>query len=76
MLLVLAMALPPKCSPAEGEFLFEFDPEPLEECVTALGGIPLVARAARSLGVPGSVRRHLQLKRRERGYDEATYVWC
>jgi hypothetical protein len=29
----------------------------LEERVTALGGIPLVARAARSLDVPGSVRR-------------------
>jgi hypothetical protein len=68
------MALPPKRSPAEGEFLFEFDPEPLEECVTALGGIPLVARAARSLDVPGSVKRHLHLKRRERGFDEATYV--
>jgi hypothetical protein len=68
------MAPRPKRSPAEGEFLFEFDPEPLEECVTALGGIPLVARAARSLDVPGSVQRHLHLKRRERGFDEATYI--
>jgi hypothetical protein len=68
------MGLKPKRSPAEGEFLFEIDPEPLEECVTALGGIPLVARAARSLDVPGSVRRNLPLKKRERGFDEATYV--
>jgi hypothetical protein len=68
------MALPAKRSRAEGEFLFEFDPEPLDECVTARGGIRLVARAARSLDVPGSVRRHLHLKRRERGFDEATYV--
>jgi len=63
-----------KRSPAAGEFLFEIDPEPLEEQVTALGGIPLLVRAARSLDVPGSVARHLRLKQRERGFDEATYV--
>jgi hypothetical protein len=38
-------------SPAEGELLFELDPEPLEETVTAYGGIPLFLRAARSLDV-------------------------
>jgi hypothetical protein len=68
-----------KSSPAAGELLFEIDPEPLEECVTALGGIPLLVRAARSLDVPGSVARHLRVKQRERGFDEATYVesfWC
>jgi len=64
----------PKRSPAEGEFLFEIDPEPLAECVTALGGVPLLVRAIRSLDVPGSVKRNLHLKKRERGYDEATYV--
>jgi hypothetical protein len=63
-----------KSSPAAGEFLFEIDSEPLQECVTALGGIPLFVRAARSLDVPGSVARHLRLKQRERGLDEASYV--
>ena len=63
-----------KRSPAAGEFLFEIDPEPLDEQVTALGGIPLLVRAARSLDVPGRVARHLHLKQRERGFDEATYV--
>src|SRR5664280_2682089 len=63
-----------KRSPAEGEFLFEIDPQPLEECVTALGGVPLWVRAIRSLDVPGSVQRHLQIKQRERGFDEATYI--
>jgi len=63
-----------KKSPAAGEFLFEIDPEPLQECVTALGGIPLLVRAARSLDVAGSVQRHLRLKQRERGFDEASYV--
>src|SRR3989442_13545944 len=63
-----------KSSPAAGEFLFEIDAEPLEECLTALGGIPLLVRAARSLDVPGSVERHLRVKQRERGFDEASYV--
>jgi len=68
------MGLKSKRSPAEGDFLFEIDSEPLEECVTALGGLPLFLRAVRSLGVPGSVKRHLRLKQRERGLDEAAYV--
>jgi hypothetical protein len=63
-----------KPSPAEGEFLFQLDPEPLEECVTAYGGIPLFLQAARSLDVPGRVNQHLQLKQRQRGLDEAGYV--
>lgn len=68
------MALNPKQSPAEGEFLFRIDPEPLEECVTAWGGLPLLVRAIRSLDVPGSVKRNLHLKQRQRGFDEPTYV--
>src|SRR5437660_1788213 len=63
-----------KTASAAGEFLFEIDAEPLEECLTALGGIPLLVRSARSLDVPGSVERHLRVKQRERGFDEATYV--
>jgi hypothetical protein len=62
-----------KHSPAAGEFLFEIDSEPLQECVTALGGSPLLVRAARSLDVTGSVQRHLRVKQRERGFDDATY---
>jgi hypothetical protein len=61
-------------SPAEGEFLFEIDPEPLKESLTAWGGLPLYVRAIRSLDVPGSVKRNLQLKQRRRGFDEPTYV--
>ena len=68
------MALQPRRSPAEGDFLFEIDPEPLEESVTAWGGVPLLVRALRSLDVPGQVKRNLRLKQRRRGYDEATYV--
>jgi len=70
------MALPrkPKPSRAEGEFLFQLDPEPLEECVTAYAGIPLFVQAMRSLDVPGRVKQHVQVKQRQRGLDEAGYV--
>ena len=61
-------------SPAEGEFLVEIDPEPLDECVTAWGGLPLFVRTIRSLDVPGSVKRNLHLKQRRRGPDEPSYV--
>jgi hypothetical protein len=54
--------------------LFELDPEPLEETVTAYGGIPLFVRAARSLDVSGLVKRYVHLKQRQRGLDEASYV--
>lgn len=63
-----------KPSPAEGELLFQLDPEPLEECVTAYGGIPLLLQAVRSLDVPGRVKQHLRIKQRQRGLDEAGYV--
>jgi hypothetical protein len=63
--MALTMALK-KRSPAAGEFLFEIDREPLEECVTALGRIPLLVWTARSLDVAGSVR-HLRAQQGERG---------
>lgn len=70
------MALPkkPKRSPAEGELPFEYDWEPAAEVLTAYAGLPLFVRALRSFNVPGSVKRHLHLKQRQRGFDEATYV--
>lgn len=61
-------------SPTEAPLLFELDPEPLQETLTALGGIPLVVQAFRSLGLPASVKQHVVVKERERGYDEATFV--
>src|ERR1035438_7233060 len=63
-----------KAPPAEGELLFQLDPEPLEECVTAYAGIPLFLQAARSLDLAGRVKQHLELKQRQRGLDEAGYV--
>lgn len=68
------MSLRKRRSPAAGEFLFEIDEQPLEECLTALGGVPLLVRALRSLDVPGHVGCHVAIKKRQRGFDEATYV--
>jgi Transposase DDE domain group 1 len=63
-----------KASPTESPLLFEMDPEPAPEMLTAMGGIPLVVQAFRSLGLPASVKRYVHVKERERGYDEATFV--
>lgn len=60
--------------PVTGEFLFEIDPEPAAEMLTSLGGVPLVLRTFRSLGLPESVQRHMRIKQRQRGYDEASFV--
>lgn len=57
-----AMSLKSRRSSAEGELLFEIDEQPTEECLTALGGVRLFVGTARSLDVPGSVRRNLALK--------------
>ena len=65
---------PRKPSPTESPLLFEIDDEPLEETLTAWGGVPLVVQAFRSLGVPASVRQHVHIKQRECGHDEATMV--
>jgi hypothetical protein len=53
---------------------FEYDEGHKDQSITALAGIPLLVQAFRSLGLPGSVKRNVSVKQRERGYDEATYV--
>ena len=65
---------PRKPSPTESPLLFEIDDEPLQETLTAWGGVPLVVQAFRSLCVSARVRQHVQIKQRERGYDEAMMV--
>jgi hypothetical protein len=65
---------PSKPSPTVSPLLFEVDPEPLPETLTALGGVPLVVQAFRSLGLPRLVGENVRIKERQRGYDEATLV--
>jgi hypothetical protein len=64
----------PRPSPTESSLLFEIDPEPLSETLTAWGGVSLAVQAFRSLGLPASIQRHVHVRQRERGYDEATMV--
>jgi hypothetical protein len=51
-----------KLSPTESLLLFEIDPEPLPETLTALGGAPLLVQTFRSLGLPAKVREHVRIK--------------
>ena len=44
-----------KPSSTESPLLFEIDPEPLPETLTALGGVPLVVQTFRSLGAPAEL---------------------
>ena len=68
------MLKPKRPSPTASPLLFEIDPEPITETLTAWGGVPLAVQAFRSLGLPASIERHVHIKQRERGYDEATMV--
>ena len=53
---------------------FEYDEGHSEQNLTALAGIPLLVQAFRSLDLPRSVGRHVCVKQRQRGLDEASYV--
>jgi len=64
----------PSTSPTELPLPFAYDEQQTEENVTALGGIPLLIQAFRSLGTGRSVAQHVQIKQRQRGLDEASYV--
>ena len=63
-----------KTSPAASDFLFEFDPEPAPERLTSYGGAAVLIRTLRSLGVAESVARNIHIKKRDRGFDEASFV--
>jgi len=63
-----------KPSVTEQPLPFTYDDQATEEGVTALGGIPLLVQAFRSLAVGGSVKRNVSLKQRQRGLSEDAYV--
>src|SRR5580765_4750135 len=53
---------------------FQLDPEPNTEVLTAFGGVPMVVQTFRSMRLPQTIRSHVQIKERARGYDESTFV--
>lgn len=63
-----------KPSPSELPLPFSYDEQETEDNITALGGMPLLVQAVRSLGAGQSAQRNLALKQRQRGLDEASYV--
>jgi hypothetical protein len=63
-----------RLSPTQQALGFEYDEGHASQNITALAGIPLLIQAFRSLGLPASVKRHVSIKQRQRGLDEASYV--
>ena len=53
---------------------FLLDPRPLEEPASPHAGALVISRALRSLKVPELTAANLQLKRRQRGYEEAQFI--
>ena len=68
------MAQPERRSPTQRALGFDYDEGHAEEGLTALAGIPVFLQAFRSLDLPRSVGRHVSVKQRQRGLDEASYV--
>jgi hypothetical protein len=60
--------------PLLGKSGFLLDPRPLEEPASPHAGALVISRALRSLKVPELTVANLQLKRRQRGYQEAQFI--
>src|ERR1700680_2667988 len=65
---------PDRQSPTQQPLGFDYDEGHGEQGLTALAGIPVLLQAFRSLDLPRSVERHVSVKQRQRGLDEASYV--
>ena len=60
--------------PTQYKSPFEIDARPLLEMSSPHAGLLATSRAFRSLAVPGLIDAHLQIKQRQRGFDEAQYI--
>lgn len=58
----------------EGLLPFKLVEDDSGEALTSFGGLPLVVETYEALGLPRSVKRHVRIKQRERGYTESKYV--
>ena len=63
-----------RISVTEQPLPFQWDPEPAAEVLTGFGGLPTVVQAFRSMRLPQTIREHVRIKERQRGYDESTFV--
>ena len=68
------MSFTERSSPWQQPLGFDYDEGHGEQGLTALAGIPVLLQAFRSLDLPRSVARHVSVKQRQRGLDEASYV--
>jgi hypothetical protein len=60
--------------PTQYKSPFEIDTRPLDEMSSPHAGLLATSRAFRSLAIPGLIDAHLQIKQRQRGFDEAQYI--
>src|SRR5262245_41809305 len=63
-----------RVSVTEQPLPFQWDREPATEVLTAFGGLPIVVQTFRSMRLPETIREHVRIKERQRGYDESTFV--
>jgi hypothetical protein len=68
------MAQAKRRSPTQQPLGFDYDEGHAERGLTALAGIPLLLQAFHSLDLPRSVGRHVSVKQRQCGLDQASYV--
>ena len=58
----------------EGLLPFKVIEEEAGEALTSYGGLPLVVETCEALGLARSVKQHVRIKQRQRGYSESQYV--
>jgi len=60
--------------PLQAKTPFVLDPRPLAEAASPHAGVLATSRVFRSLGVPDLIAANLQLRQRQRGFDEAQMI--
>src|SRR5664279_4980775 len=68
------MTQPERQSPRQQPLGFDYEEGHTEQGLAALAGIPVFLQAFRSLDLPRSVEKHVSVKQRQRGLDEASYA--
>jgi hypothetical protein len=61
-------------SRAQGKLSFEYEVVADKGQVTSYGGLPIVLDAMRALGVSESIKKHVRVRKRHSGHDEAKVI--